>query len=116
MLHSTNVEEKRGPDSLFAKTDPHFLLSHLGFEDLMDWSDDIVLETALSLLATPSTLLYTCHNSEELSSAYLAIIKQFGVSHHEKTLYIYVQTLFSYDDTVYLCLNVTTRDTNGLFS
>ncbi|KAJ9079245.1 hypothetical protein DSO57_1037427 [Entomophthora muscae] len=43
-------------------------------EDLQDWSDNIVLKTASSPLATPSALLHACRNSEELPSAYPAII------------------------------------------
>ncbi|KAJ9055047.1 hypothetical protein DSO57_1008085 [Entomophthora muscae] len=104
-------------------------------EDLQDWSNNIILKTASSLLATPSTLLFACCNSEELPSVYPAIINQFGVSHHKETLYVYVQALFAKDDAVIpihlracyhgsynvewligevnLCLHVTAKDTSG---
>ncbi|KAJ9075316.1 hypothetical protein DSO57_1037264 [Entomophthora muscae] len=132
----THVKGEGKIDSIFAETEaPLIRLPCLGFEDLQDWSDNIILETAFSLLATPSVLLCACHNSEEFPSAYPAIINQFRVSHHKETLYVYVQALFVEDDTVTpicsgtryhssynmeqligevdLCLHVTTKDTSG---
>ncbi|KAJ9050050.1 hypothetical protein DSO57_1018195 [Entomophthora muscae] len=70
------------------------------FCDLQDWSDDIVLKTASSLLVTPSALLCACCNSEELPSAYPAIINQFRISHHKEMLYMFVQELFAKAKTV----------------
>ncbi|KAJ9071825.1 hypothetical protein DSO57_1033270 [Entomophthora muscae] len=62
-------------NSIFAKADaPLIQLPCLGFKDLLDWSNNIVLETALSLLATSSALLHARCNSKELPSAYPAII------------------------------------------
>ncbi|KAJ9049683.1 hypothetical protein DSO57_1021942 [Entomophthora muscae] len=49
-------------------------LPWLGFKDLQDWFNDIVLKTASSPLATPSVLLHACCNSKELPSAYPAIL------------------------------------------
>ncbi|KAJ9068941.1 hypothetical protein DSO57_1023579 [Entomophthora muscae] len=132
----THVEGEEEVDSIFAETEaPLIRLPCLGFEDLQDWSDKIVLETASSPLATPSVLLCACCNSEELPSAYPAIINQFGISHHKETLYVYVQALFVKDNAVTpirsgacyhssynveqligevdLCLHVTARDTSG---
>ncbi|KAJ9063521.1 hypothetical protein DSO57_1000100 [Entomophthora muscae] len=114
---------------------PLIQLPCLGFEDLQDWSDNIILETASSPLATPSALLCACCNSKELPSAYPAIINQLGISHHKETLYVYVQVLFDKDNAVTpiclvacyhssyhierligkvdLCLQVTAKDTSG---
>ncbi|KAJ9050416.1 hypothetical protein DSO57_1014639 [Entomophthora muscae] len=126
-------------DFIFAEAEVPLIQLHcLGFKDLQDWSNDIVLETALSPLATPSVLLCSCCNSEELPSAYPAIINKFGISHHEETLYVYVQALFAKDDAVTpiclgalyhgsydveqligevdLCLHVTAKDTSGFSS
>ncbi|KAJ9071190.1 hypothetical protein DSO57_1039491 [Entomophthora muscae] len=126
-------------DSIFAETEaPMIRLPCLGFEDLQDWSGNIILETSSSLLAKPSALLSACCNSKELPSAYPAIINQFGVSHHKETLYIYVQALFAKDNTmtpirlgacyhssydverligkIDLCLHVTVKDTSGFSS
>ncbi|KAJ9080117.1 hypothetical protein DSO57_1028391 [Entomophthora muscae] len=123
-------------NSIFAEAEaPLIQLPCLGFEDLLDWSNNIVLETALSPLATPSALICTCCNSKELPSAYPAIINWFGISHHEEKLYVYVQALFAKDDAVTpicsgacyhssynverligevdLCLHVTAKDTSG---
>ncbi|KAJ9064390.1 hypothetical protein DSO57_1031195 [Entomophthora muscae] len=62
-------------DSIFAETEaPLIRLPCLGFEDLQDWSDNIILETVSSLLTTPSVLLCACCNFKELSSTYPAII------------------------------------------
>ncbi|KAJ9057389.1 hypothetical protein DSO57_1023149 [Entomophthora muscae] len=122
--------------SIFAEAEaPLIQLPCLGFEDLLDWSNNIVLETASSLLATPSALLLACCNSKELPFAYPAIINWFGISHHEETLYVYVQALFAKDNTVTpiflgacyhgsynleqligevdLCLHVTAKDTSS---
>ncbi|KAJ9079821.1 hypothetical protein DSO57_1031611 [Entomophthora muscae] len=80
----THVEGIEAVDSIFAETEaPLIQLPCLGFKDLQDWSNYIVLETSSSLLAMPSALLCACHNSEELPSAYPAIINQFGISHHK---------------------------------
>ncbi|KAJ9084010.1 hypothetical protein DSO57_1028638 [Entomophthora muscae] len=132
----THVEGEEEVDSIFAETEaPLIWLPFLVFKDLQDWSDDIILKTASSLLATPSMLLCACYNSEELPSAYPAIINQFMVSHHKEMLYVYVQALFAKDNAVTpirlgacyhssynveqligevdLCLHVTARDTSG---
>ncbi|KAJ9063301.1 hypothetical protein DSO57_1001738 [Entomophthora muscae] len=62
-------------DSIFAETEaPLIQLPCLGFEDLQDWSNNIILKTASSRLATPSALLCACCNSKELPSAYPTII------------------------------------------
>ncbi|KAJ9070323.1 hypothetical protein DSO57_1009167 [Entomophthora muscae] len=120
----THAEGEEDVDSIFAET-----------EDLHDWTNNIVLKTSSSSLATPSALLCACCNSEELPSAYPAIINWFKVSHHKETLYVYVQALFVKDNTVtpiqlrayyhssydveqlveevVLFLHVTTRDTSG---
>ncbi|KAJ9068801.1 hypothetical protein DSO57_1024991 [Entomophthora muscae] len=103
-----HVEGGEEVDSIFAET-----------ENLQDWSNDIVLETAFSPLATPSALLCACHNSED---------------QNKETLSVYVQALFAKDNTVTpihlrahyhssynveqligevdLCLHVTARDTS----
>ncbi|KAJ9060396.1 hypothetical protein DSO57_1031365 [Entomophthora muscae] len=61
----THVEGEEEVDSIFVETEaPLICFPHLGFEDLQDWSNDIVLETASSSLVTPSTLLCACCNSE----------------------------------------------------
>ncbi|KAJ9074815.1 hypothetical protein DSO57_1002661 [Entomophthora muscae] len=135
----THVEEEEEFDSIFAETEaPLIQLPCLGFEDLQDWSNNIVLKTASSLLAMPSALLCACCNSEELPSAYPAIINQFGIIHHKKTLYVYVQALFANDNAVTpirlgacyhgsynveqligeveLCLHVTARETSDFSS
>ncbi|KAJ9053426.1 hypothetical protein DSO57_1024275 [Entomophthora muscae] len=132
-----HVEGEEEVDSIFAETEaPLIQLPCLGFEDLQDWSDNIILKTASSPLATPSALLFACCNSKEFPSAYPAIINQFGVSHHKETLYVYGQALFSKDNAVTpirlgacyhssynverligevnLCLHVTAKDTSGL--
>ncbi|KAJ9075804.1 hypothetical protein DSO57_1032201 [Entomophthora muscae] len=97
----THVKGEEEVESIFAETEaPLIRLPCLGFEDLQDWSNNSVLETSSSLLATPSTLLCACCNSEELLSAYPAIINQFGTSHHKEMLYMYVQVLFAKDNTV----------------
>ncbi|KAJ9075367.1 hypothetical protein DSO57_1036830 [Entomophthora muscae] len=71
----THVEGEEEVDSIFVENEtPLIRLPHLGFKDLQDWSDNIVLKTSSSLLATPSTLLRACRNSKELPSAYPAII------------------------------------------
>ncbi|KAJ9055721.1 hypothetical protein DSO57_1001159 [Entomophthora muscae] len=75
--HGTDkhVEGEEEIDFIFAETEaPLIQLPCLGFEDLQDWSDNIILETASSLLVTPSALLCACCNSKELLSAYSAII------------------------------------------
>ncbi|KAJ9049990.1 hypothetical protein DSO57_1018718 [Entomophthora muscae] len=55
---ATQAEEEEGVDSIFAETEmPLVCLSCLGFEDLQDWSNNIVLKTDSSPLATPSVLL-----------------------------------------------------------
>ncbi|KAJ9090234.1 hypothetical protein DSO57_1004487 [Entomophthora muscae] len=62
-------------DSIFEETEaPLIQLPCLGFKDLQDWSDNIILETPSSPLSTPSALLSACRNSKELPSAYPAII------------------------------------------
>ncbi|KAJ9084760.1 hypothetical protein DSO57_1020837 [Entomophthora muscae] len=97
----THVKGEEEISSIFAETEaPLIQLPCFGFEDLQDWSDNIILETASSLLATPSVLLCACCNSKELPSAYPAIINQLGVSHHKETFYVYVQALFAKDNTV----------------
>ncbi|KAJ9088687.1 hypothetical protein DSO57_1020738 [Entomophthora muscae] len=61
----THVKGEGELNSIFAETEaPLIQLPCLGFEDLQDWSDNIILETASSLLATPSSLLSSCCNSE----------------------------------------------------
>ncbi|KAJ9082069.1 hypothetical protein DSO57_1007926 [Entomophthora muscae] len=81
-------------NSIFAEAEaPLIQLPCLGFKDLLDWSNNIVPETASSPLATPSVLLCACCNSKELPSAYPAIFNQFVISHHEEKLYVYVQAL-----------------------
>ncbi|KAJ9049534.1 hypothetical protein DSO57_1023446 [Entomophthora muscae] len=71
----THVEGEEEVDSIFAETEaPLIQLPCLGFEDLQYWSDNIVLKTAASPLATPSVLLCACCNSGELPSTYPAII------------------------------------------
>ncbi|KAJ9066119.1 hypothetical protein DSO57_1012753 [Entomophthora muscae] len=72
---ATQTEKEKGADSIFADTKVTFVcLPCLGFEDLQDWSGNIVLETASSPLATPSVFLQACHNSIELPSFCPAII------------------------------------------
>ncbi|KAJ9079709.1 hypothetical protein DSO57_1032636 [Entomophthora muscae] len=133
---ATHIEGEEEVDFIFAETEALLiLLTRLGFEDLQDWSDNIILKTASSPLATPLALLRARRNSEELPSTYPAIINQFGVSHHKETLYVYVQVLFAEDDAVTpirsgaryhgsynveqligevdLCLHVTAKDTSG---
>ncbi|KAJ9050875.1 hypothetical protein DSO57_1009986 [Entomophthora muscae] len=71
----THVEEEGEINSIFAENEaPLIQLPCLGFKDLQDWSDNIILETASFPLATHSVLLYACCNSKELPSAYPAII------------------------------------------
>ncbi|KAJ9065226.1 hypothetical protein DSO57_1021809 [Entomophthora muscae] len=123
----THVEGEEDANSIFSETEVPL--------DLHNWTNDIVLKTASSPLATPSVLLCAHCNSEELHSAYPAIINQFGVSHHKEMLYVYVQALFAKDNTVTpiqlgacyhgsydveqlvrevdLCLHVMARDTSG---
>ncbi|KAJ9052233.1 hypothetical protein DSO57_1036268 [Entomophthora muscae] len=128
----THAEEEEGFESIFAETEvPLIWLPCLGFEELQDWSDNIVLETASLPLATPSALLCTRCNSKELPSDYPTIINWFRISHHEETLYVYVKALFDEDNTlttsavvgveqlvgkVDLCLHVTSRDISGFSS
>ncbi|KAJ9083242.1 hypothetical protein DSO57_1036586 [Entomophthora muscae] len=123
-------------NSIFAEAEaPLFQLPCLGFKDLLDWSNNIVLKTALSPIVTPSALLCAHCNSKELPSAYPAIINWFEISHHEEMLYMYVQVLFAKDDTVTpiclgacyhssynvewligevdLCLHVTVKENSG---
>ncbi|KAJ9053496.1 hypothetical protein DSO57_1023665 [Entomophthora muscae] len=72
---ATHIEGEERVDSIFAEAEaPSIRLPCLGFEDLQDWSDNIILKTSSSLLATPSALLYAQHNPKELPSAYPAII------------------------------------------
>ncbi|KAJ9087579.1 hypothetical protein DSO57_1031760 [Entomophthora muscae] len=127
--HSTITcfEGEEDAESIFAETE--------ALLDLHNWTKNIVLKTASSPLATPSALLCSCYNSEELPSAYPDIINWFGVSHHKETLYVYVQLLFAKDDAVTpiqsgaryygsydleqlvgevdLCLHFTTKDDSG---
>ncbi|KAJ9087532.1 hypothetical protein DSO57_1032367 [Entomophthora muscae] len=71
----THIKGEKEVDSIFAETEaPLIQLPCLGFEDLQDWSNNIILETSSSLLSTPSALLCACCNSKELRSAYPAII------------------------------------------
>ncbi|KAJ9054538.1 hypothetical protein DSO57_1013411 [Entomophthora muscae] len=71
----THVKGEEEIDSIFAETEaPLIQLPCLGFKDLQDWSNNIILETAFSLLATPSALLCACCNSKEFPSTYSAII------------------------------------------
>ncbi|KAJ9051320.1 hypothetical protein DSO57_1005608 [Entomophthora muscae] len=106
----THVKGEGEIDSIFAETEaPLIQLPCLGFKDLQDWSDNIILKTASSLLATPYALLCACCNSKELPSTYPAIINQFRVSHHKKTLYVYIKALFAKDNTVTpICLALVT--------
>ncbi|KAJ9070939.1 hypothetical protein DSO57_1002564 [Entomophthora muscae] len=72
---ATHIKGEEEVDSFFAETDTPLIRLHcLVFKDLKDWSDNIVLKTSSSPLATPSVLLCACCNSEELPSAYPAII------------------------------------------
>ncbi|KAJ9082453.1 hypothetical protein DSO57_1004374 [Entomophthora muscae] len=65
----THAEEEEGTDYIVAENEVTFLcLPCLGFEDLQDWSDNIVLETASLPLAILSALLCACCNSKELLS------------------------------------------------
>ncbi|KAJ9064880.1 hypothetical protein DSO57_1025602 [Entomophthora muscae] len=133
----TPAEGEGEANSIFAEAEaPLIRLPCLGFEDLLDWSKDIVLETALSLkLLCPCLQRPLRYFAPVLPSAYLAIINQFGISYHEETLYVYVQALFAKDDSVTpisldacyhssynvewligevdLCLHVTAKDTSG---
>ncbi|KAJ9067033.1 hypothetical protein DSO57_1003736 [Entomophthora muscae] len=132
----THIKEEEEVDSIFAETEvPLIQLPCIGFKDLQDFSNNIILETASSPLATPSALLCSCFNSKELPSAYPVIINQFGVSHHKEMLYVYVQALFAKDNAVMpirlgacyhgsynveqligevnLCLNAMAKDTSG---
>ncbi|KAJ9090180.1 hypothetical protein DSO57_1005060 [Entomophthora muscae] len=69
---ATQAEEEESADSIFAEMEvPLVCLPCLGFEDLQDWSDNIVLKTASSPPATPSVLLRACCNSKELPSGTL---------------------------------------------
>ncbi|KAJ9069433.1 hypothetical protein DSO57_1018660, partial [Entomophthora muscae] len=96
---ATQAEEE-GTDSIFAeKKVPLICLPHLGFEDLRDWSNNIVLKTSSSPLATTSVLLCARCNSKKLPSVYPVIINWFGRSHHEEMLYVYMQALFAEDNT-----------------
>ncbi|KAJ9067082.1 hypothetical protein DSO57_1002996 [Entomophthora muscae] len=71
----THVKGEGEIDSIFVETEvPMIQLPFLGFKDLQDWSNKIILETASSPLATPSALLCACCNSKELPPAYPAII------------------------------------------
>ncbi|KAJ9059328.1 hypothetical protein DSO57_1003530 [Entomophthora muscae] len=71
----THVKEEEEVDYIFAETEAPLIQLHcLDFEDLQDWSDNIILKTASSLLATPSVLLCAFCNSKELPSTYPAII------------------------------------------
>ncbi|KAJ9058562.1 hypothetical protein DSO57_1011017 [Entomophthora muscae] len=71
----THVKGEEEIDSIFAETEaPLIRLPHLGFEDLQDWSNNIILKTASSPLATPSELLCALCNYKELPSSYPAII------------------------------------------
>ncbi|KAJ9075196.1 hypothetical protein DSO57_1038377 [Entomophthora muscae] len=133
---ATQTEEEEGADSIFVETEvPLICLPCLGFENLWDWSNNIVLKTASSPLATPSALLRACCKSKELPSAYPAILNWFGIKHHEEMLYVYVQALFAEDNAVTpiwlgtryhssyeveqligevdICLHVMARDTIG---
>ncbi|KAJ9089728.1 hypothetical protein DSO57_1009733 [Entomophthora muscae] len=54
----THVEGEEEFDSIFLETEaPLIRLPCLGFEDLQDWSNDIVLKTSSSPLATPFALI-----------------------------------------------------------
>ncbi|KAJ9048240.1 hypothetical protein DSO57_1037033 [Entomophthora muscae] len=71
----TSAEGEGESKFIFAEAEaPLIRLPCLGFKDLLDWSDNIVLETALSPLAMSSALLCACCKSEELPFAYPAII------------------------------------------
>ncbi|KAJ9067769.1 hypothetical protein DSO57_1035867 [Entomophthora muscae] len=97
---ATQAEEEEVVDSIFAETEmPLVFLPCFDFEDLQDWPNIIVLETASSPLATPSALLCACCNSEELPSAYPAIINWFGIGHMRR----------SYTHTCRHCLMKTTQ-------
>ncbi|KAJ9073297.1 hypothetical protein DSO57_1018012 [Entomophthora muscae] len=98
---ATHVEGKEEVDSIFVETEaPLIQLPCFGFENLQDWSYNIILKTASCPLTMPSALLCACCNSKELPSAYSAIINQFGVSHPKEMLYMYVQALFAKDNTM----------------
>ncbi|KAJ9070828.1 hypothetical protein DSO57_1003293 [Entomophthora muscae] len=71
----THVEGEEEVDSIFAETEaPLIRIPCLGFEDLQDWSNNIVLKTASFLLKMFSALLCACCNSKEFPSVYPAII------------------------------------------
>ncbi|KAJ9062629.1 hypothetical protein DSO57_1008649 [Entomophthora muscae] len=72
---ATHFEGEEEVGSIFLETEvPLIRFPCLGFENLQNWSDNIILKTASSPLATPSTLLCACCNSKELPSAYPASI------------------------------------------
>ncbi|KAJ9061281.1 hypothetical protein DSO57_1022195 [Entomophthora muscae] len=135
----THVGGEESEDSIFVETEvPLVLLPCLGFEDLHNWANNIVLETTSSPFATPSALFCSCHNSKELPSAYPFIINWFRVGNPKETLYVYVQALFTEDNTVTpiqlracyhgsydveqligevdLCLQVMAKDASGFSS
>ncbi|KAJ9087581.1 hypothetical protein DSO57_1031762 [Entomophthora muscae] len=82
----THVEGEEEADSIFEETEaPLIQLPCLGFEDLQDWSGNIVLKTSSSpLVATPRSF----PPPTLPSSIYL------------ETLYVYVQALFAKDNKV----------------
>ncbi|KAJ9066929.1 hypothetical protein DSO57_1005005 [Entomophthora muscae] len=97
----THVKGEEEVDSIFAETEaPLIRLPCLGFKDLHNWTNNIVLKTTSSPLATPSALLCACCNSKELLSTYPSIINWCRVSHHKEMLYVYVQALFAKDNTM----------------
>ncbi|KAJ9079712.1 hypothetical protein DSO57_1032639 [Entomophthora muscae] len=54
----THVEGEEDNDSIFAETEALLVQLHcLGFEDMHNWINNIVLKTTSLLLATPSALL-----------------------------------------------------------
>ncbi|KAJ9086659.1 hypothetical protein DSO57_1001451 [Entomophthora muscae] len=96
-----HVEGEEEVDSIFAETEaPLIRLPCLGFEDLQDWSDDIVLKTASSLLETPSALFAKDKAVTPICS---------GAHYHGS--YNVEQLIGEID----LCLHVTARDTSGFY-
>ncbi|KAJ9090295.1 hypothetical protein DSO57_1003823 [Entomophthora muscae] len=110
----THVEGEEENDSIFVET-----------KDLHNWTNNIVLNTTSSPLATPSALLPACHNSKELPSAYLSIINWFGALFAKDNTVTQIQLGACYHSSydmeqlireVELCLHITAKDISGLSS
>ncbi|KAJ9058368.1 hypothetical protein DSO57_1013034, partial [Entomophthora muscae] len=93
-------------DSIFVETEaPLIQLPHLGFKDLQDWSDNIILKTASSPLATPSTLYLIVQALFAKDNAVTPIC--LGAYYHSS---YNVERLIG---EVSLCLHITAKDTSG---